>query len=263
MGTASKHALAAVKREIDTLTQADAASARALFEAVGTLSGTKSLVAAFAERGGDTAAKRALAERIFGARVSGGALRVLTTALTQNWESERDLVLGVQEAAIRSVAQSTGGHELLGEELDAFLDTVSSNGELELSLSSRLGTGEAKVVLIDRLFGSRLGADTLLVLRSLVQHSAGRRIRRLVSWARDLVADQADRQVATVTVARPLPADQLERLQAGLSSRFGREVSLNQVVDPSVIGGLRIEFGDELIDDTAAARLKQLRLQLA
>ena len=263
MGTASKHALAAVKREIDTLTQADADSARALFDAVGTLSGTKNLVSAFAERGGDAGAKRALADRVFGPRVGGGALRVLGTALSQNWESEHDLVLGVQEAAIRSVAQATGAHEQLGDELDAFLDTVTSNGELELSLSSRLGAAEAKVALVDRLFGSRLGADTLRILRSLVQHPAGRRIRRLVTWARGLVADQADRQVATVTVARPLPADQLERLKVGLSSRFGREISLNQVVDPSVIGGLRIEFGDELIDDTAAARLKQLRLQLA
>ena len=263
MGTASKHALAAVKREIDTLTQADADSARGLLDAVGILSGSKPLVSAFAERGGDAGAKRALAERVLGGRVGGAGLRVLGAALTQNWESERDLVLGVQEAAIRSVAQATGEHDRLGDELDAFLDTVTSNGELELSLSSRLGAPEAKVELIDRLFGGRLGDDALRILRSLVRHSAGRRIRRLVTWARGLVADQANRQVATVTVARPLPAEQLERLKQGLSARFGREIALNQVVDPAVIGGLRVEFGDELIDDTAAARLKQLRLQLA
>lgn len=263
MSTASKHALVAVKREVDALTPADADSARNLFDAVTALAGSKALASALAERGGDTAAKRTLVGRVFGERVQGGALRVIETAATQNWESEEDLVLGVQEAAIRSVAQATGEHERLGDELDSFLEVVSSNGELELSLSSRLGAPEAKTALIERLFGSRLGDDALRILRSLVQHPAGRRIRRLVTWARALVADQADRQVATVTVARPLPADQLERLKAGLSSRFGREISLNQVIDPSVIGGLRIEFGDELIDDTAAARLKQLRLQLA
>ena len=263
MGTATKHALAAVKREIDTLTQADADSARALFGAVDALAASKPLVSAFVERGVGTDAKRALAERVFGARVNGAGMRVLVTALTQNWESEHDLVSGVQEAAIRAIAHTTGAHEHIGSELDTFLDTVSSNGELELTLSSRLGAAEGKVALVDRLFGSRLGADTLRVIRSLVQHPLGRRIRRAVTWARAAVADQANRQVAVVTVARPLPQAQLDRLKAGLSSRFGREVAVNEVVDPSVLGGMRIEFGDELIDDTAAARLKQLRLQLA
>lgn len=263
MGTATKHALAAVKREIDTLTQADADSARALFGAVDALAASKPLASAFAERGAGTDAKRALAERVFGARVGGAGLRVLVTALTQNWESDNDLVVGVQEAAIRSLAQATGAHDRLGAELDTFLDTVSSNGELELTLSSRLGGAEGKLALIDRLFGSRLDQDAMRIIRSLVQVPAGRRIRRAVTWARAVVADQANRQVAVVTVARPLPQPQLERLKAGLTARFGREVSVNEVVDPSVLGGMRIELGDELMDDTAAARLKQLRLQLA
>ena len=263
MGTATKHALAAVKREIDTLTQADADSARALFGAVDALASSKPLASAFAERGVGADAKRALAERVFGAKVGGAGLRVLTTALTQNWESENDLLSGVQEAAIRSIAQTTGAHDQLGSELDAFLETVSSNGELELTLSSRLSDGKGKVDLVNRLFASRLGDDTLRVVRSLVQNPFGRRVRRAITWARSIVADQANRQVAVVTVARELPAAQLERLKAGLSARFGREVAVNQVIDPSVLGGMRIEFGDELIDDTAVARLKQLRLQLA
>ena len=263
MGSATKHALAAVKREVDTLTQHDADSARKLFDVVDELAASKQLASAFAERGAGADAKRALAERVFGAQLGEAGMRVLGTAVEQTWETEGDLVTGLQEAAIRGVAQTTGTHELLGEELDSFLDTVSSNGELELSLGSRLGANDAKVGLVERLFGSRLGADTLRILRSLVKHPAGRRTRRLVSWARGILSDQANRQVAVVTVARPLPAAQLERLQAGLSARFGRDVALNQIVDPSVIGGLRVEFGDELIDDTALARLKNLRLQLA
>jgi F-type H+-transporting ATPase subunit delta len=77
------------------------------------------------------------------------------------------------------------------------------------------------------------------------------------------VADQAGRRVATVTVARALPEAQLERLRLALAKRFGRDVAVNQVIDQSVVGGMRVEFGDEVIDDTAAARLKNLRLQLA
>ncbi|MDJ1369873.1 F0F1 ATP synthase subunit delta [Gulosibacter molinativorax] len=263
MRSATKHALAAVKREIDTLTQVDTDSVNNLFGAVDVLAESKPLASALVERGVPPESKRSLVERVFGSQLGGPATRVLATVVAQNWESAEELVQVTQEAAIRALAQATGNHEQLGSELNAFLDTVLSNGELELSLGTRLQAPETKVALVNRLFGQRLSADTIRILTSLFTNSGGRRTRRLVSWARDVVADQANRQVAVVTVARGLNDAQLDRLKAGLAARFGREVAVNQVIDPAVIGGMRIEFGDVVIDDTAAARLHDLRLQLA
>lgn len=263
MRSATKHALAAVKREIDTLTAADVTSVRGLFGVVDTLAASKPLASALIERGTTPEAKRSLVERVFGSRVGGGAARVLGAIVSQKWDSPRELLLVTQEAAIRALAQATGNHERIGDELDAFLDTVLANGDLELALGTRLRAPETKVQLVDRLFGGRLQADTITILHSLFHHSDGRRTRRLVGWAREAIADQANRQVVTVTAARPLTDIQLSRLRAGLASRFGREVAVNQVIDPSVIGGMRIEFGDVVIDDTASARLHDLRLQLS
>lgn len=263
MRSATQHALAAVKREIDTLTQADTDSVRNLFGAVDVLAESKPLASALVERGVAPELKRTLVERVFGSQLGGNATRVLTSVATQKWESAEQLIQVTQEAAIRALAQVTGNHDQLGTELDAFLDTVLSNGDLELSLGTRLQAPETKVALVNRLFGQRLQADTVRILNSLFNHSSGRRTRRLVSWARAIVADQANRSVAVVTVARPLGDEQLARLKAGLTARFGREVVVNQIIEPSVIGGMRIEFGDVVIDDTAAARLHDLRLQLA
>jgi F-type H+-transporting ATPase subunit delta len=69
--------------------------------------------------------------------------------------------------------------------------------------------------------------------------------------------------VATVSSARPLAAAQLERLEKGLAAQYGRALRLNQVVDPAVIGGLRVQVGDDVIDGSIASRLGELRLQLA
>lgn len=263
MRSATQHALAAVKREIDTLTQADTDSVRNLFGAVDVLANSKPLASALVERGVAPESKRTLVERVFGSQLGGAATRVLATVAAQKWESAEELIHVTQEAAIRALAQATGNHDQLGTELDAFLDTVLSNGDLELSLGTRLQSPETKVELVNRLFGQRLSADTMRILTSLFTYSGGRRTRRLVGWARGAVADQANRQVAVVTVARSLQETQLARLKAGLSARFGREVAVNQIIDPAVIGGMRIEFGDVVIDDTAAARLHDLRLQLA
>ena len=69
--------------------------------------------------------------------------------------------------------------------------------------------------------------------------------------------------VATVTSAQPIGREQLDRLRAGLSKSYGRALEINSVIDPSVIGGVRVQIGDDVIDGSVASRLNELRLQLA
>ena len=77
------------------------------------------------------------------------------------------------------------------------------------------------------------------------------------------MADQSGLVVATVTSAAPIAAEQLTRLQGGLAKSYGREVQLNLVIDPAIIGGLRVQIGDDVIDGTVSRKLSDLRLQLA
>src|SRR5690606_556188 len=156
---------------------------------------------------------------------------------------------------VRAVSQGSGAHDAIGRELQAFLEVVSANPELELTLGSKLSDSAGKRQIVDRLFGARLGEATLTIVRHLVAIPSGRRIRRLITWAQAIVADQANRQVATVTVASTMSESQLTRLRAGLSTHFGRPVAITQVIDPAVIGGLRVQLGDDVIDDTVQSKL--------
>jgi F-type H+-transporting ATPase subunit delta len=96
-----------------------------------------------------------------------------------------------------------------------------------------------------------------------VTQPRGRRIGELIRFASTVVADQSGSAVATVTTAVPLGAAQLQRLETTLASQYGRRVQLNQVIDASVIGGIRIQIGDDVIDGSVATRINDLRLQLA
>ncbi len=80
----------------------------------------------------------------------------------------------------------------------------------------------------------------------------------------ELLADEAAGRVrATVTTAVELSADDRERLGRQLSARLGKEVRLTAAVDRRIVGGLKLQYGDHLIDASLANRLQQLRRRLA
>ena len=77
-----------------------------------------------------------------------------------------------------------------------------------------------------------------------------------------MAAVRQDRLVAVVTSAVPLTDEQKSRLADALSRIQGKQVLINVVVDPSVVGGIQVRVGDEVIDGTLANRLEQARRRL-
>ena len=57
----------------------------------------------------------------------------------------------------------------------------------------------------------------------------------------------------------PLTTEQVGRLAAALSTLQGRDVRLNVIVDPEVVGGIVVRVGDDVIDGSVASRLEQAR----
>jgi F-type H+-transporting ATPase subunit delta len=160
------------------------------------------------------------------------------------------------------LARSASASTSIESELFAFGTAVNSNAELELAVGSKLGSPAAKASLVSALVGTKVSPQTAAILEHLVQQPRGRRIAALLSGAAATVADEAGLVIATVTTAGPMDKKQLTRLASSLATG-GRELSINHVIDPSILGGIRVQIGDQVIDGTIASRLNDLRLQLA
>ena len=79
----------------------------------------------------------------------------------------------------------------------------------------------------------------------------------------DQLADAAAGRVrATVTTAVVLEPVDRDRVAAQLSKQLGKEVRMLAEVDPRIVGGLKVQYGDRLIDASVATRLQQLRRRL-
>lgn len=91
------------------------------------------------------------------------------------------------------------------------------------------------------------------------------RVQALPEVARQLalrVAERSGVAEAHVISAFPLDAAQESALRATLEKRFGRTLALTVEVDASLIGGVRAEVGDQVLDLSVRARLERMRQAL-
>ncbi|WP_405373505.1 MULTISPECIES: F0F1 ATP synthase subunit delta [unclassified Microbacterium] len=261
MGSATTQALTATTSALAAAPSVDLGVARELFAAVRALAGSSQLSGALSDASAPADARQQVVTGVFGG-YSPATVAVLKAAVAERWSSAADLVSGIEEAGIRAAAIAEPSVDLEAE-LFSVTRTIASNPELELALGSRLGDSSAKGALIEALLGGRASEPTIIVVSSLVQVPRERRVRSMLGRALSVVAEERGRIVATVSSATALTGDQQSRLQRTLAERYGKDVSLNLVVDPSVVGGLRIEIGDDVIDATVSSRLSDLRHRLA
>ena len=261
MGSATTRALGETTALLSAVAGVDLGVSGELFAAARALADSRQLSGALADAAAPEAARTKVVSDVFGAW-NPVTLSLLTSVARQRWSSSDDLIDAVEELAIRAAAIAEPSADVEGE-LFEVSRTVATNPELELALGSRLGEADVKGELVQSLLVGRASAATVLIASSVVQRPRERRVRQLLTRALRLVAEERGRTVATVHAAVVPSPEQLTRLTETLGRRYGTDVALNVVVDPSVMGGLRIEIGDDVIDATASSRLNDLRQRLA
>lgn len=260
MGSATSQARAGIDEALVRQPQAGLEDARALFQASRAIERSPQVLASLGDPVSAPDARAALAERVLG-ELGAPARSIVAHLARQRWSESADMLTAIDDAGIRIAVQASGGADVAGE-IASFARIVGSDPQLELALGGVLGKADDKAALVHRLLGGRASEATLAILDHLVRVPRGRRIGQLLRGAATEVAAAAGRSIATVTSARELPAAQLDRLRTGLERQYGRTLQLQQIVDPAVLGGLRVSIGDDVIDGTVRSKFTDLRLKL-
>lgn len=264
---ASRESLSACREGVDARRQ-DADFARLpeeLYAVATLLSGQPQLQAALADAGQLSATRAGLVRDILGGRVSGLTVDVVLQAVDQRWSSDDDLVMALESLAAQAAfttAQADGTLDATEEELFRFGRALDASADLQMALTDPAQSAATKASIVRDLLSGRATPATAQVLQYSVGHLHGRRIDSVVDDLCELAAAQRQRVVAEVRVAAALDDTQRSRLSSALSRLSGREVRLNVAVDPSVLGGVYVQIGDEVIDGTVASRLEQARRAL-
>ncbi len=128
--------------------------------------------------------------------------------------------------------------------------TLTASPLLSRGDASRGVAAVAKAMKLDPLTANFLGV--LAENRRLAQIS-----NVIVAFAQ-LAAAHRGEMTAQVTSAHPLTAAQVKELQGQLKARVDRNVSIDLTVDPSILGGLVVKIGSQMIDSSIRTRLNSL-----
>ncbi|KIS26801.1 ATP synthase subunit delta [Arthrobacter sp. SPG23] len=247
--------------------------AKELFGILGTVDSSAGLRRALTDPSRSSDEKSALVKQLFGGKVSTDAAEIASGLAGSRWASARDIgdaletlaasvVIAVAENKSAVSASGITGLETLENDLFAFNHAVDSSHEVQRALSEPQASPAAKTALAEKLVPNA-NEEAKVLIGQAVSQPRGLKATSLVRRFAELAAKRQQRWIATVDVTRPLTETQTSRLQAGLNALYGRELKINMNVDPALIGGIRIQVGDEVVDASLLTRLGQLQRQLA
>jgi len=232
-----------------------------LFAVVDALGSSVALRRAVTDPGAQPAQRQGLLRNLLDGKVSRTAVDIVVEAAGMRWASGQTFVAALERQAVRSQlleAERAGVLDETEDELFRFARLVESDPELRNAFSDRSMPLSARQDLVTDLLSGRAGDTTVALARRAVV-ARERTFAHTIEGYVDLAAAQRNRVVATVRVARPLDAEQRRRLQAALARQVGRDLVIQEVIDPDVLGGVRVELGDEVVEGTVAGRLDEAR----
>ncbi|MDX6324065.1 MAG: F-type H+-transporting ATPase subunit delta [Nocardioidaceae bacterium] len=210
-------------------------------------------------------AKGELVRQVFGGRLDAASVDLVEVAAAGRWTRVHDLSAALEWVAVVAIVRAAGDAgdaDRLEDDLFRILQLVGEHHDLRDALSDPGRSPEDRRVLLQGLLEGKVSPAAL----ALAGQAVGGRHRTVVAAVEEyqrIAADQRQRTLALVRVARPLGDAERDRLAEALSSQYGRPVHLNVVVDPSLVGGLVVEIGDDVIDGTVAGRIDDARRRLA
>lgn len=235
-----------------------------LFAVADLLGREASLRRALTDPSASSEARTQLSRAVLDGRVSDETTDAIATAAGSSWSSAGDFVDAVEQLAALSLvieAEKAGQLGELEDELFRFGRVVLAEPPLRDAITNKQVAVEHRQDLVRGLLQDKVSPSAV----SLAVHAVGSRHRSFelaIEEYQKIAADRRQRLVAVVRSAVALTDDERDRLAAALAQMYGRNIQLNVAVDPEVLGGIRVELGDDVIDGTVSARLDEARRRL-
>lgn len=206
--------------------------------------------------------KVAVLTELLGDNVHPMTMEIMTDLVSRRWSRARDIANAVEDFGVDAMmyyADATDATLQVSIELSELHSALLNLPVVRSKLYDYQATSEARVKLFREVFsGKTLNKVTMRLAEHATCNLRRRRYLETIQWLINKFSRHMGESMVTVTTATPLKKEQIERLVEVYSAKVGRQVHINSVVDPTVLGGMRIQVGDEVTDNTVIAQLQNL-----
>ena len=209
-----------------------------------------------------TADKVAVFKEMVGDQVHPMTTEIMTDLVSRRWSRARDIANAVEDFGVDAMmyyADATDSTLQVSIELSRLHSSLLNLPVVRSKLYDDQAPSEVRVKLFRELFGDKnLNKVTMRLAEHATCNLRRRRYLETIQWLIKKFSRHMGQSMITVTTAAPLKEEQIKRLIDVYSAKVGRQVHINSVVDPTVLGGMRIQVGDEVTDNTVVAQLHNL-----
>jgi len=133
---------------------------------------------------------------------------------------------------------------------------------LEIVKSPKIQVDE-KIKILEETFGEKVSDTLINFFKILVDKKRSNVIRDVYDDFNVFVNEEKGLVVARVESVIPLEANEIEALEAKLSKVTGKTVTIDNVINPDIMGGLVVKVGDKVVDGSLKHKLENLKHELA
>jgi F-type H+-transporting ATPase subunit delta len=165
--------------------------------------------------------------------------------------------------ALFQLAQETGQEEKIGLEVEQFYAAYSGSELHQVLTNPAFGVEARKKILAGVTRGQQLSPLTVHFLSLLLDRDRLTHLAGIVSCYRRLLNESKGRVEVKVVSASALEPASVEQLRARLRAVSGKEIVLQEEVDPQLLGGLLIELAGTVYDGSVRTQLEKMKQRIA
>lgn len=164
--------------------------------------------------------------------------------------------------AILETAVSAGNAAKVNGDMLSIVTTVAGSAELSEFLSSPIITSDVKMNALAEVFAA-VQPETKSLFRLLQENKRFEILAPIASQYNALFDEMNGVEKAIVTTAFPMTADLEAKVMAKVATISTKKITIENIVDASIIGGFILRIGDKQYNASVANRLQELRREFS
>lgn len=174
-----------------------------------------------------------------------------------------DIIANRYAEALFELSEEENITKEIYNELNNVVDILKNNKDLDNVLKSPLVAKAEKVQLIETLFDSKINNNLKNFLKILVEKGRISSLKSIKLTFKELLNDKHNIIEGTVISAIALTNEKVKELEEKLSKKYNKNVTLENKVDESILGGVLVRLGNTQIDGSVKTRLDNIKDQLS